>query len=740
MSLPYHLGYNYTPFPPTGSQSDATGGSATPGGLSATPITEQQPTLQNQSNQSQPLQLQSLQQPQPFYYQNQFPSPQPYTQQGVPQQHQITPSFSQPGSNLDNSDPLSIDENRNAYYNRLAGARLPQGVPTQPLQNPMDSLLGAVPVQQLQQSQPGLPMMYSDPMQVPIDQYPQPVQYQQFPIGYPPYLNSNPRGYQYVQPFMNPVQRQNPPGYQKNFNEMYAEPAVTTHFKPTKPKKNSKPRINKIQKLELPVKKPDQMKRKALMETIGEFSLEDLYQHFQDVLKIEKPKSSPPGLFQLKLKNDLECQLFDLFVNNLSNSIDIFLPQRVFQKIIPELALYDETNMITDSIFCLSALMLQRIRPDKLEHSVPIKYYHQCIKSIRHYLSMPGVEANEGIISRCLLSTILLCIYEMFFVAIDTTYVKGASSLLVSIILKRTNKKNLLKESPFHEICFLAMFICDLILSLKFNLPSMYSIENFWKPLDTEYFESFETYSNNTNDGLRSDDKDNDEDEAKIASNIENSDDEDDKPNFADASPRMEIRDLNFNILPKQSTIWWFHKTFINFSFINDYNNEAEVITKEDFEMNKPFQRYLELKKLVEDYDNSLPSSLNPIIYKPINQERLFPVIYFKDELTAIIGLNAMLSKVALYESLVCKNNTKIPLVIQELNKYPANYAKKISKDIIGIMKTYDGNINVWSNNIHSVRRVAKYIHDEPAEFEEFSNLVNKIIATCHLKLQHTIV
>lgn len=523
----------------------------------------------------------------------------------------------------------------------------------------------------------------------------QPVMYvPEYPMFPPyPYLNTNPSGYQYSQ------------GMKRKTSII--DLSTNTTFKPTKPKKNSRPRINKINDL------PKRLKRGK--DPQSEYSLEFLCSHFEDVLKIEKPKDS--GLFQLKLKTELECQLFDLFVHLLSNSIDIFLPQNVFKKIVPELALYDETNMITEAIFCLSSLMLQRIYPDKLEPSIPIKYYHRCIKSIRNYLSIPGVESNDGILSRCLLSTILLCIYEMFFVAIDATYVKGASSLLVSIIIK-SEKKNLLKNSPFHEICFLGMFMCDLILSLKFNSPTMFSIENFWRPLDPEYFGSYDS----------NDFESNNEDEDNLAVS-----DEDDFE-----SP--EIKNISFSLVSKLSTLWWLHKTFINFSYINDYNNEVDVITKYDFETNKPFQKYLQLKKLIDDYETSFPASLNPIIYKPIDGDRLFPIIFFKDEITAIIGLNFKLSKVALYEALIAKNNTQNPLVIKELNMYPLNYAKKICKDIIGIIKTYDGNVNIWSTNIHTIRQVAKYIYDEPAEFEEFSQLVKKILTMCHLNLQQTII
>ena len=564
-----------------------------------------------------------------------------------------------------------------------------------------------------------LPPMFASSIQMPLEPIPQHFPYNPYSsINYTPYINSNPSSYQNVPPFGANQQFQNhyvkPPypginNVQKlkvDYENQDESSTSISHFKPTKTKKNSKPRINKIQTVDSTNKKLDSKIRNKLSGTIGEPSVEDLYIHFQQILKIDIPKDRGIAFYHLKMKNDLECQLFDLYVHNLSSSFDVFLSQEVFQKVVPVLALYDETNMIIDSIFCLSSLMLQRIRPDKIEPSIPIKYYHQCIKSIRHYLSMPEVEHNEGIISRCLLSTILLCIYEMFFVAIDSTYVKGASSILLSILAKQP-KKNLLKESPFHEVCFLGIFVCDLILSLKFNIPSMYSIETFWKPLDPEYFESFDQYHPHP-------------------VGIENGKDE-------------EVL-VNNGILPKQCKLWWLQKTVMNLSIINDFNNGIQVITRADFETNKPFHKWLELRTMLHEYEVNLPSALKPVIYISSGPGKIFPTIYFCDEITAIIGLNFKLLKLALYEALILRNDTSDATVLQEIKKYPPNYCKKLCKDIIGIMRTYDGNTNVWSNNIHTVRQVARYIADESEAFDEFIVLVNRIIGVCHLKLQDTII
>ncbi|ODV77904.1 uncharacterized protein CANTADRAFT_91354 [Suhomyces tanzawaensis NRRL Y-17324] len=364
--------------------------------------------------------------------------------------------------------------------------------------------------------------------------------------------------------------------------------------------------------------------------------------------------------------------------------------------------------MILDSMFCLSSLMLQRIMPDRVDPSIPIKYYQQCIKSIRSYLTIPGIETNEkGIISRCLLSTILLCIYELFFVAIDSTYVKGASSILASILSKHNVQgKSLLKDSPFHQTCFWAVFLCDLILSLKFDLPTMYSLETFWKPLDPEYFELFNKYGTQF-----------------LSNNVR------DREIF-----------ISNSMLNKEHTMWWLHKAVINYSCINEFKNLVTVISREDCEANKPFHDWLRLKQLMDEFESNMPINLKPNIYKPASATRVFPLIYFKDEVTAITGLNFKLSKIALYESLLLRTDTRNELVQLQLEQYPRGYAKKLTKDIIGIMKTYDSNLYLWPVNVHTLRQVAHYVFDEPEAHRILEELVERIISVCNLRLQDKIV
>lgn len=471
---------------------------------------------------------------------------------------------------------------------------------------------------------------------------------------------------------------------------------IKSNFRPTQTKKNARPRINKLNKNEQLYQKYNSKKSKFASPSnrMAELSTDDLFKHFLDILKILKTDGSQKASYYLKMKTPLESQLFDLFVNHLADSIDIFLPYTAFRKVIPELALYDDTNMIVYSIYCVSSLMLQQVNPDKFDLSLTIRYYHQAIKAIRYYLSIPGIEDNDkGIIAGCLLSTILLCIYELFFVAIDSTYIKGASSILTSILMKKQRNKSLLKDSPFYQTCFWSMILCDLFLSMKSNSPNMYSIENFWKPLDPEYFELYNEYP-------------------------------------PCPSPKDDNDDIHNLTTVKVDSIWWIHKAIMTFSSIFEFKNEIDVLTKEDFESNRRYFEWLELKNNLDNFEKQMPSTIKPTIYKTCSADRLFPIIYFKDEHTAIVGLNYKLARLALYECLLQKTNLKDALVREELSKYSRTYPAKLTKDIIGIMKTYDANITMWTINIHTIRHIAHYLHDDPEAFKGLEELIENLMSS----------
>lgn len=463
-------------------------------------------------------------------------------------------------------------------------------------------------------------------------------------------------------------------------------------YKPTKPKENSKPRINKLSTSGFVTNS----KAIKSFERMSEISIDPLFLHFQNSLKISKEKlnTSVPPFFQVK--SDLERKLFDLFVHQVSRCMDMFMIKDFFTDIVPQMALMDETGMILSSMFTLSALMLQRVDPSLIDESIPMNYYHETIRSIRHHISNSSNDDEDGIIARCLLSTILLCVYEMFFLATDNTYVKGAASLLTSIINKCQDASPL-TSSPFLQMCFWAMFVCDLILSLKFNLPTMFSVNSFWRQIDPLFIENF------------------------------------DKPRNLD-----EISDDLF--LSRTESIWWLHKALLDFSVINEFNSHQTVETEEDFKNNRSFKDWKVLDNRINEYGESMPLALKPLIYQPSSDDSSYPTIYFRDELSALIYLQFKLSKVSLYQGLIQRTDVNSPQTQKILNELPSNHAKLLAKDIIGILKTYDLNLYLWPINIHTIRVVARYLHEDEQEYKELESLMERVIDTCHFIFQSKVI
>lgn len=456
-------------------------------------------------------------------------------------------------------------------------------------------------------------------------------------------------------------------------------------FKPKKTKRNSKPRINKLSG-----DFKSSWKKQRSPNLIGEVPIDDMTRHVQEVLGIEMAE---PYQFYLKVDNAFESKLLDLFVNNLTKSLDIFLPCDIFRLVVPHLALHDETRMILDSIYCLSSMILHRISPDKVDPSVTINYYHQCIKLIRHHLSIPGVETNDsGIIARCLLSTIILCVYELFLVAEDATYIKGAASIFSSILRKNSQaqRPSLLKSSPFYQGLFWAMILSDMVLSLKYDLPTMFPIDTFWRPLDPEYFEWFESTSFT---GRQEDD----------------------------------------SVICREVEVWWIRKMIFLSCKIHDFLFQPTVLTKEELEGKKCYQKWVELDQNVKEFEASIPVSMKPIIYRPSSLTRRYPTIFFANEISAIINLNFKLCKIALHQSLKVRLADEL-LLSNQLSKYTLDYDNKLAKDIIGILKTYDADILVWPVNVHAIRQAAKYMNDDPEDMQGLGELINKVLAVCHLQ------
>lgn len=540
------------------------------------------------------------------------------------------------------------------------------------------------------------------------------------------------------------------------------------NFIPTQTKANARPRIHKLNRGRTKTGRT-QAGAAAPASGLGlthtpswlpadgetEVSLDDLFLHFQDAIKVDpaKARPSPPHFFNAR--HPLERKLFELFVHQVSRCMDIFFPCDVFNTIVPQLALLDETELILGAMFSLSALMYQRIDPDSMDHAVPINYYHQTIKSIRHHLSSPSIseDHDNGIISRCLLSTLLLCVYEMFFLASDSTYVKGAVSILTSIIAKLDDDLNAhaLRASLFLQVNFWTILVCDLILSLKFSLPNMFSITNFWSGIDAEFFDSFDRQGGSPQDvGARPGDVSTAGAAAGTAtapaagaatsmagfggrgSDLSVTDSHIRVSAFSGPSGKPQDFAMEDVYINRTEATWWLYKALINYSITNDFNSEIVVLTYHEFETNKPFHDWLALNDRLNHFEANLPAPLRPVIYKPSTESQVYPTIFFRDELAAMINLQFKLTKISLYESLLVKTNLNHPSVQQELSKIPSNFAKLLAKDVIGILQTYDLNLDLWPISIHTIRQVARYLHDDEREYKELERLLERIISTCH--------
>lgn len=449
-------------------------------------------------------------------------------------------------------------------------------------------------------------------------------------------------------------------------------------YKPKKPKKNSKPRINTLTTI---IPKEDYSQ--------AEEGWDNYYIHFQTFLGIPEASIQPNLPSILEVKTELERKLFDLFIHEVSGCMDMFIDIKCFSEIVPKLALLDDTGMILNSIFTLSGLMLRRIDPNAIDESIAMKYYHQTIRSIRSYLSS-NTNDDNGTIARCLLSTVMLCVYEMFFLATDNTYVKGSVSLLVSIITRLVDASPL-TASPFLRMCFWATFTCDLILSLKFNLPTMFSVQTFWRQIDPVFMQSFDKPSTPNNSGL---------------------------------------------FLSRKEQVWWLHKALLHFSIINEFNHTPMILTQVQSENNYMFVEWNAINMMIEEFGSSMPLAMKPLIYKPGTDESPYPIIYYRDELSALVNLQYKLSQAALYQGLIQRTDVNSPQTQDILNKLPSNFVKILAKDIIGILKTYDLNLYLWPINIHTIRFIARYLHDNPVEYKQLESLMQRVIETCHFIFQ----
>lgn len=471
-----------------------------------------------------------------------------------------------------------------------------------------------------------------------------------------------------------------------------------TTFKPQHTKR-TRPKINKI------LSEPHDLRQKIPIPDLAEESMDEVFADFASAFNINRPRIDITKACDLLLPGPFEKQLFDLYVQRIAVFIDVFLPRGGrFQLIVAELALYDETRTILDSIFCLSSLILQRMKPESMDSLSPLKYYQRLLSLIQTNLYRSENESlDSGLLARCLISTNLLCIFELFFVASDSTYVKGAGSILMSILSRKTVSGLLLKSSDFFRSCFLAMYVCDLVLSLKLEAPSMYSLEKVWQPLDPEFFAMFDSYP---------------------------------ESHPAQSSPQDLPQDLNFYLFTKESISWWQHKILFLLGLINAFAHLHEVITYRDFESGKRFIEWQNLKRKLEEFERHLPLHLKPLFREHPPAHLSIPLVYFKDERSAIVGINLRIANLVLLGALSRRMHVRDALMVEkEILKYSKSYKENIAKEIAGIMKTYDSNMQIWPVNIHALRQAAKFVDSKLGAYAELKQLTVKVVRVCFTRL-----
>lgn len=463
----------------------------------------------------------------------------------------------------------------------------------------------------------------------------------------------------------------------------------SNNYKPPQPKNNTRPRIHKLSADRYLVKNNV---RKPTFK-LGEYSTKELKEIFFNHVKITIDDSERSFYFENKIKTDFERQMFEYFCNSLSQSLDVYFDKKIYGEIVSEIAIYEDTDIIVNAIYCLSSLMLHRITPDKVDPSLPIKYYQESVKIMKYHLESETLE--DGIASRCLLAATLLCLYEFFFSSIQGVYADNATNMLASIIGAKTrNKASPLLDSLFLGTCFWAIFLMGYIKALKNGHVNAYSVELFWNSLDSEYFKIFDKYLLSRENEVKT----------EIVTNME--------------------------------TVWWFRKTILNCSKIADFRNEIQVLTKEEFESNQSLTKWVELKNMIINFEERILSALEPIIYKPNKDgSSCFPLVYYKDELSALIGLNRMLAKILLFETLMIKTNIHSQLVQHQLARFPPGYCKRLAMDIVGIIQTYDSNLAIWPLNLHIIKHVGHYVHDDPNAGKQLDTLVERMLTVCKLPI-----
>ncbi|GEQ70270.1 hypothetical protein JCM33374_g3946 [Metschnikowia sp. JCM 33374] len=147
---------------------------------------------------------------------------------------------------------------------------------------------------------------------------------------------------------------------------------------------------------------------------------------------------------------------------------------------------------------------------------------------------------------------------------------------------------------------------------------------------------------------------------------------------------------------------------------------------------NKRFDRWLQLKDKLDEFEKRMPLYLKPLIFMPAAEEKDFPRIYYKDEKAAVTAINFRLAKLllhaALRENLQVVDQSRVEI---EMKNYPRNFTENLAREVAGIMASYDSDMRIWPINIHSLRQASQFVDSSSPCFKTLRNLTIRVISVC---------
>ncbi|MCH0630079.1 hypothetical protein JNB11_08940 [Kocuria palustris] len=487
----------------------------------------------------------------------------------------------------------------------------------------------------------------------------------------PPYYAPYPYGY---------PQRLTVPAYGGTAPLEEQLPQQASNFKPIQTKKNLKPRINKIVKglMVLPPTTRRRAPRKLAPVVVGEVVNDDVFDHYAREMGLSRPLDATVlALCQLRLKLPLEFALFDTFCATIQPALDVYLPHRVWGLIIPEIALYDDTNVVLDAVLCLALMVYARqplmatlIAP--LAPEIAVKYHQRAVALIEQQL--PRAADDYSIMARAMVATVVLCIYETFLPPLDASYVDSASVLLFQLVRRpelrggRSGRPPGLERLPLYQLCFTMLMVCDVYQALKQEQPCWCPSDQFWQALDPDMYEGLDDYS---------------------------------RGQAAPDAPMVAA-----------ATGWWLLKLVHLLGVINDFRCLPLVLLYEDYECNRPLQTWRQLQRQLTEFDAQYPQGLAPIVYQWDPLTLAFPTIYFRSPAHAIVYLHRKMAHLCLYEALQRRPHRDDGAAAAELDKLGADHPQRLAREIFGVFSTYDGNPSMLGVMMPCLRLVTAHLGD----------------------------